>query len=247
MTQFSEALRFLIERSGMNRAEICRRVIFNRGYITETSLSKAYNGKGTLDPKTILLLSPVLKLTEEETNRLIMLAYAVRSKNETVKERFDDISQKIEGNGTLLANPKPGTECPVWSNIKAGPADLSVSNADVVEESEMTDSEIRRGCFCILVTGDALEGEKINSGDIAHFQPLQAGGMITDRDICAVNVEGEQNWRITKIKKLPGGRLILVSANPKYPSIEIDTAKARITIKGTLLRIVRNYSKSFNI
>jgi len=203
------------------------------------SISQAISGKRGLDPETIEKLAKAISLTEQETNKLLLLSYAHKeSKNHASLERISAMIASIDKNGTLNPASSPiETTVTVWLNIQAGAVKPSERNATAYGVTEMTESEIREGFFCMLVNGNSMEKELVFDGDYAIFSPNNQG--YSDRDIYAVEVEGYPLWLIKKVRKLPGGRLALASANDKDEPIVVDPEATKVAFKGRMVRNTR--------
>jgi SOS-response transcriptional repressor LexA len=240
-------LKEMVVRSGLSRAEISRltRKPGDSG-VTETSLSNSLNGKRGLTPETIEKLAPVLKLSNAEKKKMILLAIAAKSKGEAEKTLLE-IVDFIENSNTLqkIDNLEAKTEVPVWAEIRAGTTDLSESDSNAAGVTGLTQNEIKEGYFCMKISGDSMKDELIFNGDIGIFAPHNQ--TVNDQDIYAIEVEGYPVWLIKKICRLPNGKIALVSANADCKNEEIDQAETRISVKGRLIRTVRERGKNFNL
>jgi SOS-response transcriptional repressor LexA len=245
MEKFKDFFSELVRRSGLSSAEISRRTIRSGRRVAESSISSALDGKRGFSVETINSLAPVLKLSDQEKQKLIILAWAFREKGEAELTTLE-LLNAIDKNGALKPTTRPiKTEVPVWENIKAGSSDLTEQTATIHGVTGMTESEIREGYFCMLVSGDSMEGELIYDGDIAVFAP--AGRDFVERDIYAVEVEGYPVWMIKKLRPMPAGKVALISANPKHEPIVIDPTTTSIALKGRLVRTIRERGKSYSV
>lgn len=247
MHNLGKFLNQLLDSRGLNPTDAAK-IASSRGVeIVPQSLSQAISGKRGLDPQTVERLATAISLSDYEAKKLLLLSMAYKeADNPPALARIFDMIDSLDKNGALKPTTRPiQTEVPVWANIKAGSSDLTEQTATIHGVTGMTESEIREGYFCMLVSGDSMEGELIYDGDIAVFAP--ASRDFVERDIYAVEVEGYPVWMIKKLKPMPASRVALVSANPKHEAIVIDPTTTSIALKGRLVRTIRERGKSYSV
>ena len=243
MINFSLAFGELVRKSGLSPAELSRRTALAGHKVPESSISNAISGKRGLSVDLINAICKTLKTPDSEREKLIMLSYAFREKGES-KASVLSMAARLEETAAPYFTSDI-VEVPVWDCIKAGTTDLQQHTSEAVGVTEMTLKEKQRGCFCMRVSGKSMEGLRIFDGDIAFFQPLN-GECVNERDVYAVEVEGQPCWIVKKITRLPAGKIGLISADGSQP-VEINPDSTYISVKGVLIKTVKEWRKAITI
>lgn len=129
--------------------------------------------------------------------------------------------------------PSPFIRVPVLGHIAAGQP-IFASEQVVDFEYFPTASGYREGeVFALQVKGDSMIGARIFDGDkvIVKVQPEVADG-----EIAVVNVDGE-HATLKRVKRI-NGKVLLLSENPQYEPIVINSENARIC--GKVISVIFN-------
>ena len=245
MSMLTQVLTYELERLGyktvQQKADACG---LNYEYMRQVLKGKA------LSEERIFEIGSKLKLSKGSIMGLLVAKIKDKAKKEETKKMLDEVLNSkghlqidhiVPGNTLIDPPSEEFYKAPVYASIQAGCGDLCECNAEIVDEVLLTKEEHRSKCFCIQIAGDSME-TLIRNGDIGVFEPPN-GMQPAEGDIVAVELEGYAQWMVKALKILAGGKLELVSENPKHKPIKVNPRVEKISIKGILLRTVRKFKK----
>ncbi len=149
--------------------------------------------------------------------------------------------KKLMANGVLEKDPKGFLKplrrsflLPLVGEIQAGfPSPAEEELRDVISLDEYL---ITRpvSSFILKVSGDSMIGEGIKPGDLVI---VEKGREPKNGDVILAQVDGE--WTMKYFTKR-GGRIVLESANEKYPPIR---PKEELRLGGIITAVIRKYHR----
>jgi len=149
--------------------------------------------------------------------------------------------KKLVAKGVLERDPKGflkplrrSFSLPLVGEIRAGfpsPAEEELRDIISLDEYLVTRPE---SSFILRVSGDSMIGEGIKPGDLVI---VEKGREPKNGDVILAEVDGE--WTMKYFTKR-GGRIVLESANEKYPPIR---PKEELRLGGIITAVIRKYQR----
>lgn len=142
--------------------------------------------------------------------------------------RIDELKELREAYHTAesklkhAADPVKFIRVPLLGDIAAGQPLLAEDH--IIEWELFPDFGHKENeVFSLIVKGDSMIGARIFEGDkvLVHIQPE-----VEDGEIAVVNVDGEKAT-LKRVKRI-NGKVLLLSENPRYDPMVIDSEDARI-------------------
>jgi len=149
--------------------------------------------------------------------------------------------KKLMANGVLERDPKGFLKplrrsllLPLVGEIQAGfPSPAEEELRDVISLDEYLITR-PASSFILKVSGDSMIGEGIKPGDLVI---VEKGREPKNGDVILAQVDGE--WTMKYFTKR-GGRVVLESANEKYPPIR---PKEELRVGGIITAVIRKYHR----
>lgn len=151
MKQFSEKLSFFLRRAGMLAAQLS-----SRAGITEATISRMLNGKSGSTPATVRKIAEVLKLSESETDELVLSALAVKGAK-AGQEWFEESGKKLSS-GTIGKIPNGSADqTDSWVSVSEVDTPYNLPEIDTTGKTPIPGGLIRLRVIVGLPADAALD------------------------------------------------------------------------------------------
>lgn len=181
----------------------------------------------TPDLKTKLDRLSTLKGLSEEFEKAEKDIYQadrdIAKANDLVKEAEAEYNNAVELEKMGAKSVANFIRVPLLGNIAAGLPIFASENIIEWEYVPDTFGAVEGEVFSLIVKGDSMTGSRIYEGDkvVVRIQPEVADG-----EIAVINVDGE-SATLKRVKHVEG-KVLLLSDNPKYSPILVNSENARI-------------------
>ena len=186
-----------------------------------------------------------LKISQTQLAKLMgyenrsSIARIERGDNDIRRSRLAQLAKilKVDLSYFLDDNERyPAARIPMFDGIPCGTAVYIDENPEEIITIPTSFTKPNRNYFANTAKGYSMLGVGINDGDILIFEQTDN---LNVGDVGSFEVNGEYNCK--KFKRPDERHVILESANPEYPNIEVDLAKDEFRIVGKLVATLSKF------
>jgi SOS regulatory protein LexA len=210
----------------------------------EVSYADLLDAVGLLTPdlkEKIDMLTTLKGLTndyDKATSELSQASQHLEKTNNLVREAEADLQnlKDLENMGAKTVGSF--IRVPLLGNIAAGQPIFAAEN--IIEWEYIADNcgAVEGDVFSLIVKGDSMIGSRIYDGDKVL---VRIQSEVADGEIAVVNVDGE-NATLKRIKHVEG-KVLLISDNPTYAPILIQSENARVC--GKVIQVLFDPNKKY--
>lgn len=209
--------------------------------VNEASISNLLHGKRGVTDETLLAISKALNLSHREMLEMLLMSAVERNRGDVRKLWLEIVQMAMSKgktrsgahNGVLAVSDQEST-IPLFECILPG-FSRDFDGRQIGELPAMK-ADAERGCFGLLVDGDAMRGPDswLANCDYALFEPYPGKGFPIGEVVC-IFVKGWKECGIKRLQRDPRGLILLCSDNPAFPPIEFDPRETRLIIRGIII------------